>query len=380
MIHIKNTYLALLMMVTFISCTEIYVPDIKSGTKALVVEGLITDGDGPFTVQLTQAMPYSSGTDSKANYEKNAKLTISNNEGQTYGLTYRDSGNYLTPSTFKAKVGDSYILHIETSDGNSYESKAQTLLPPESYDSIYTKSGTKDYIDPYNNLKTRVGYEVRADLFKSVSSTNPTPSCRFESTIVVQYEYTYKLQKDPLTDTIPRWYYSAFGWNTYPLDDNNNITEERTKTANPLIKDHLVSFVPLGAYSLPDGNTGLIYYYRFNQYTINEDTYNFYKEANSQLAASGSLFDPITAQLVGNMKCTSDPSKIVLGIFEVSSVTQAAFVLSESSHNVSMRKVPYIDIPAGAEYKFKVATDTDATAINNPEYKIIPHPSWWYHN
>jgi hypothetical protein len=377
MIHIKKIGLFLLMT-TLISCTEIYVPNVNSDTTALVVEGLITDEDGPFTVQLAQAMPYASGS-TTTKYVTDAKLTISDNEGQTYGLTYRDSGNYITPSTFKTKVGNSYVLHIATSDGNTYESKTQTLLPPESYDSIYTKSGTKDYLDQDNNVKTRVGFEIRANLFSTVTSSNPTPLCRFKSNIVVQYEYTYKLDKDPATDTIPKWFYMAFAWNTYPLDDNNNITEERTKTANPMIKDHLVSFVPLGAYSLPDGSTSLIYYYRFNQYTINEDTYNFYKEANSQLAASGKLFDPITSQISGNMKCTSDPSKIVLGLFEVSSVTQAAFVLSNSSNITSMRKVPYIDIPTQATYKYKVATELDPTSINNPEYDVIPYPSWWYH-
>ena len=161
------------------------------------------------------------------------------------------------------------------------------------------------------------------------------------------------------------------------MGDDENITEERSKTANPEIKDHYLCFIPKGTSSYgfkTSQSASIIYYYRFKQYTINEDTYNFYEEANSQLAASGKLFDPITTQLYGNMECTSDPSRIVLGLFEVSSVTQAAFVITKSP-----RQVTYLDVPAKGYYEYKVSTSIGEEIVD-PDYDVIPYPSWWYHN
>lgn len=384
MILIKKMTLTVLIMVILIGCSEIFVPNTASDKTALVVEGLITNGDGPFTVKLTKAMPYASDSSTETSYVTDAKLTVTDSESNIYTLTYQGYGQYALPSAFKANVGDSYALHIETSDGNIYESDAQTLLSPESYDTIHTSITTADYLDDNDELKTVNCFDVRVDLFNAVSSANPSPLCRFESNAVIQYEYTYTLDIDPATDTVPTWYYDIFGWKTFQLNDEENITEERSGAGSPVIKNHQVSVFPIGPLSYNIASTAsIIYYYRFNQYTINEDTYNFYKAANSQLAASGKLFDPITSQLYGNMKCTSDPSKIVLGLFEVSSVTKAAYVLkgSVASHNVTVRKVQYQEVPASGYYQYKVNTDDNlADSVSTlPEYQVIPYPSWWYH-
>lgn len=382
MIHLKKIYLAALMMVTTIGCTEIFIPDIDSDTEALVVEGLITDGDGPFTVKLTEALPFVSDSASVTKYVSDAELTVQDSEDQIYDLTYEGKGKYALPSSFKAKVGNSYVLHIKTSDGSIYESDVQTLLPPESYDSIHSLVIKEEYLDEYNVLKSISCFDVRVDLFKAVSSTVPTPLCRFESNIVVQYSFTY----DPKIDSIPTWYWSVFGWKTSLLDDYENITVERSKMSTPIIKNHFLCNIPLGIanYGInTGGNGGIIYYYRFNQYTINEETYNYYKEANSQLTASGKLFDPITTQLYGNMKCINDPSKVMLGLFEVSSVTRAAFVFTENRflHQATISEVPYVDIPTSGIYGYKINIDPDSedSVVVLPDYQVVPYPSWWFH-
>jgi hypothetical protein len=40
-----------------------------------------------------------------------------------------------------------------------------------------------------------------------------------------------------------------------------------------------------------------------------------------QLNAANNLFDPISTQLMGNIHCTSDSSKIALGYFDAASIT-----------------------------------------------------------
>jgi hypothetical protein len=364
----------ILVLSTFHCCSEIYNPVIDTDTEALVVEGLITDGDGPFTVKLTRAQPYSSDSAVTTTYVSDAILTVSDNEGGVYELTYQGDGEYALPTDFRAVVGRSYVVHIETSDGELYESDSQTLLPPETIDSLYTTVITKSYINDLDVLTNVEGYDVRVNLFHSVSDANPMPLCRFKSNVVVQYEYTY-YDVDPETNLEYEWYWDVFGWRSFELDDNENITEERAKSSDPEIKNHFLCFIPkkTASYGFTTSSTaGIIYYYRLQQFTINEDTYSFYEEANDQLAATGKLFDPITSQLDGNMNCTSDPSRIVLGLFEVSSVTKAAFIV-----RTLPRAVSYIAIPENNSYQYKVYPDERET--NDSDFIVIPYPSWWNH-
>jgi len=183
---------------------------------------------------------------------------------------------------------------------------------------------------------------------------------------------------------IPDYDWDVFAWKTFDLSDNNNITEEKAQSASPTIKAHQLCFLPVGTdiYGLLTyGKPTIIYYFSFKQYTVNDDTYNFYKEANAQLAASGKLFDPISSQLYGNMKCTSDPSKLVLGLFEVSSEVSSAYVIGGTLayHKVFLKKVPYVDIAPSGYYRYKIYTGTAVRPPTGGEYEVIPYPAWWEH-
>jgi len=369
-------------MVALIGCTEIYKPIIDPASEALVVEGMITDGAGPFTIKLSNALLFSSDSISSSNYVSGAKMTVADNENNSFALTEREGGMYTLPSSFKAKIGDTYKLHIETNDGNIYESNPEELLPPQTYDSIRGIYTNEEYIGPKNVLEKVEGADIQVDLFKSVSNLNYIPSCRFSSDITIQYLYT-----ESIPDTIS-WHWFYFGWSTYKLEGNENITNENLLTTNAFIKNHSIGFIPYqttsyGIETAPYPT--VIYYLRMNQYTLNKDTYLFYKAANNQLAATGKLFDPITSQLYGNMKCVNNPSKVILGLFEVSSVTQPSFLVTKiaSNNTVVITRVPLIDVPPAQVFRYRVwqKWPTPIPKEDSLKYYIpIPLPGWWYHN
>jgi len=122
MIQFKNIYLVLFMLFAGIGCTEIYIPDISTNTQALIVEGLITNGSGPFSIKLSLASPLKSDPVGNSYMVIDAKLSIKDNENKTFDLINQKNGYYATPNTFSSKTGNSYKLHIETKDGSIYES------------------------------------------------------------------------------------------------------------------------------------------------------------------------------------------------------------------------------------------------------------------
>jgi len=361
--------------VLLVACTEIYTPKIDSGTEALVVEGLITNESGPFIIKLSKANLYNS-TD-PVSYVEGAKLTVYDNHNQNFTFTGGSNGLYYLQSDFKAQTGDSYSLHIETVDGDIYDSKPQKLLPPQSYDSIYGVHTANSYIGTDNQLKSVVGSNIQVNMFKSVAKADSAPLCRFKSTMTLQYEYWEDINSDSA------WVWIHKCWNSITLGENENITENNANKNSANITGHLVCFAPIGMtnYGLakPLGFVTDLYYLRIDQYTINQDTYDFYKNANKQLSTSGKIFDPITSQLVGNLKCTNNSSKIVLGFFEVSSVTRSAILIYHAANSsiVSLYQVPYIGISNG-QVQYKQMKPPGQTPKKDPDF-INTTPSWWTH-
>lgn len=364
----------MLLVVTVCGCTEIYNPEISSDIKALVVEGMITNEAGPFTIKLSEAKSFSGGLVIGSKITSGAIINIVDNENQVFKLTETKGGSYVTPVNFITKVGNSYKLMITTVDGNKYESNMETLLPPQTYDSINVVNTKASYLNEEKQLESTDGADILIDLFKSISSSEIVPTCRFVNKITVQYNYS-----EPAYDAAGQLkqftHMHYLGWRTFNLNSTENITEEKSSIVNSTGQKHFIGFMPFSPfnYGILIPKTSLIYYLRVNQYTTNSDSHRFYKESNNQLSADGKIFDPITSQLHSNIKCINNPSKVILGLFEVSSVKKHAFLVKWSISNpkVSIVKASVMDVPANKEL---------VEEINELGGNDTPAPDWWLHN
>lgn len=319
-------YIILIVITTSIcnSCRKIYNPDINADKSALVVEGLITDQIGSYTIKLSTAVPFdSSGTTPPVQF---AKVTILDDCGNTYKLTESGNGIYKTdPAEFIGIAGRSYTLHIETKDGNIFESSPQLLLPGNYNENAYGEAASKDILieDAYGEVSKSTVYGI--DLLYDVSgSLDTTLRLRFQPTITTEYKYSI--------DIPPVISYTYYCWVTSFVNDLVNLTQEKYQTSSKDIKKHEICFVS-------KENTYLANYVdsvtkessfvvavivnriiKVYQYRLNDDSYQFYKNVNTILAAQGKLFDPVAFQFAGNVHCVNDPNKLVLGIFEASSL------------------------------------------------------------
>jgi hypothetical protein len=341
-----------------------------------VVQGLITNEAKPFYVRLSQAKLFNSNQ--QTTYISNAKLTIKKSNNQIFTLTNNGNGYYYLPYDFQSEIGETYTLHIETNDGLIYESDPQKLLPPLSYDSIYGEKTYNRFIGTDGGVRSVNGSSVFVDLFKNVSasSRDSFPTCRFSTSMTLQYEYWVDLPQDSFI-TIHKF------WKTFTPNESENLSEDNSNKSTPFIQHHNIAFVPIeiSAYGLskPADFKEAIYYVKMDQYTINKSTYNFYNEANKQTSAGGKLFDPIITQLQGNIHCTNDKSKIALGFFEVSSVSHSAFRLNHSLNNpnITLTKAPYIGISEGEIHFRQMKKGFPPPGDDN---YIDITPIWWYHH
>ena len=122
----------------------------------IVVDGLITDEPGPYTVQITQA----STLDGFLKYRKflSAKsVTIFDNAGNSEQLKEAEIGVYKTKENgIRGVIGREYAIRIETKDGLVYESVPDKINPVGEIDEL---NYTLDAFQPIDS-PTEYGFRV----------------------------------------------------------------------------------------------------------------------------------------------------------------------------------------------------------------------------
>ncbi len=82
--------------------------------------------------------------------------------------------------------------------------------------------------------------------------------------------------------------------------------------------------------TVPAGSQKLTVLYSINiiQYGWSEAGYQFLQAMKKNTENTGSVFNPLPSQLIGNIHCLSDPSKMVVGYFNVSPEQEKRFFIS----------------------------------------------------
>ncbi len=316
------TYLLLSFML--FSCREAYHPELYDAPKALVVEGLITDELRSHTIKVSRALPFDSVG---LIPETGAEVFIAEKGGGLYTFDEVKPGKYVSnPAKFRARTGSAYTLTIRTKDGKVYKSSEQTLFPRKEFSEITNTRRTGKY--PNTDGGEIVYFNVPGSQFMtSLDLTSDTnPYYRFSSILVSQFV----MERD--TPKI------SYCWQKFNPDDYFNINDIKYNSSG--VFQHDLGFCPVdcvfyGIYTkelrVASGATIKIFntldkfVISFKQYRLNKETYEYYKSLNKQLEAKQQIFDPIPFQSIGNLKCISDPDALVLGIFEVSAVSNRTF-------------------------------------------------------
>jgi hypothetical protein len=113
-------------MVLLSSCITPF--DIRASFhEQLVVEGMITDQPGPYEVKISKTISVQSQLGAPTGVS-GATVVIKDDRGNSETLVEKSSGSYYT-NTFKGEVGKTYSISISTSEGNTYESIPEKMLP-----------------------------------------------------------------------------------------------------------------------------------------------------------------------------------------------------------------------------------------------------------
>ena len=324
------------------SCSKVYDSHVDTALNILVVDGRITNKTDAYHVVLTYARPFNSGE--KGTPVSNASVYVTDDLGNSYKFNEKDKGDYISDSLqFTGQPGHTYRLHIVTPDEVEYESDPQKIFPEVSPDNVYAEFDNQEIFNGTTGLKVNThGANIFMDI---LNQSDTVPRFRIVSNLVLQYYNQGNFQLDWDHFLLLQYYC----WQTVNINSNFNITDEDYLSNSASIKNHPDGFLDdnnnviaieyyskinmedttATAYSGNWHNTYLIHHriLYLSQYTLNRETYLYYKSLYGQIQSEGKLFDPVAAQLNGNIKCITDPVKKAIGFFEASSVSYSEYIV-----------------------------------------------------
>ena len=308
---------AILLLTCLFSCQEKYVdPSIKSAAEMVVVRGLITDAEGPYSVYVSHTIPFNEEEPSEYSDAlgiQGAEVIISDDSGNSEVLSEVRKGHYITSEGgIRGIAGNTYTLSVTTPDGYNYQSKSCLLRPAPEIFSVYPVN-TEEYVLVNNlygapTLQKRQGVGIFADM---AGLSDDDTFYRFGIRIIKQTRTVYTMGP------------TVYCWTTTKINKRENLLVTDHLSGDSILMHHVTFLTPdefpgnyepsAWVYMYLDGRIVAL-----DIYSVSREAYDYYSVFYNQLSAENRLFDPIPTNLTGNMYCKNDPSQTVLGIFEAS--------------------------------------------------------------
>ncbi|MBK7134129.1 MAG: DUF4249 domain-containing protein [Bacteroidales bacterium] len=305
---LTGIFIGLLLAISFSGCVDPYVPELKGYESILVVEGLITDDNSSYTVKLSRSVQ---DQDTVPEVISDAVIYISDESEKNFYLTNFGNGLYKTDSTeFRGMIGNTYVLHIQTAEGNFYESEPYKMEAVSDIDNIYyardqelgsngtvMNEGLRIFLDSRGGINKYYRWDYEETWKFKVPS--PKKYDYVNETIFVPVadvkEYCYKMRKSQEI-----LIYSTFEGKSDRVEGQNISFIDPKKSDRLLIQ----------------------YSVLMKQYSISEKEYDFWYNMKQINEKGGSIYSIQPFPVISNIHNVNDPDERVLGYFQVSAVKE----------------------------------------------------------
>lgn len=344
----KDIILSFLFIILFDSCIDridIKIPD--ADTSQLVVEGLITDGPGPYVVRLSRA----SRVDKFLNFVKPitaASVAIADDSGNEEILIQSETGIYKTkPDGLRGVIGRKYQVRIKMLDGSEYESIPDRLDPVGSLDSLYKELVI---VQPIADPK-EYGFRIYADAGGLPGS---------ENLIRWKFSGVYQIESYPLEHTKggdgercipdprscgndgPLGFCTCCTCWVHQYEDKPHISDDRFVSNNQFKKIE-VGYVPIVFFSFQKK-----YRITVEQMSLSRIAFDYWRIIQTQKEGASSLFQPPTGKARTNI-IEKDGRNEAVGIFYASSIRKKELYITNAEVNELLLKqrIPRWDCQVG---------------------------------
>ena len=308
---------AITLITVFLLCTCIdpYYPNLGKYESLLVVDGLITNSDNSSTIRLSRTFQQVSSGPSVVS---DANVYITDDTDNRISLANKGNGIYKTDSLeFKGIPGRTYVLHVQTTDGEEFESDPCMMYPVQEIDSIYFE---KDQQFFSNGTQAAEGIMIYLDSKGGLG--NPYYRWTFDETwkFKVPYPKMYDYIKTPGKPNAPVFRpvkeVKEFCW-------KNNQSGEVLIRSIGEVNDGKVMKQPVSFIATGQTDRLLIQYsILVKQYSVSKQEYDFWNNLKQVNETGNDIFAKQPYSVISNIHNTKNPNERVLGYFQVSAISQ----------------------------------------------------------
>lgn len=297
----SKRYFTLIWVLICSACVEPFSPPNENNSgRTLVIESFINPAEGTGEVMLSRSIPLSSNE--AAQLETGASVIIEDDNGSILVVKETQPGIYKMFST-SLSFEKKYRLHISTSDKRSYQSEFIEVKRTPAIDSI-----TYAFVGD--------GVEIR------VNTHDPTGNSKYYRWNYIEtYEYSspfrslFRFESVGVVVNRPAAEFIQHCWNT---QSSTSILLESTVR----LQADKVSNFPLLLITPESVKFSKKYSILVRQQALTEQAFNYWTALQKTTENLGGLFDPLPAEVKGNIVCVSHPGEKVIGFFRGSSVEE----------------------------------------------------------
>jgi hypothetical protein len=284
----------------FCSCIEVVELENPEEDTAfnLVVDGLITDGRGPYEINIFRTT--GRGT-LRAEAVAVGEALVRDDEGNEEFLVQLGETIFqLEGKSVQGRVNHAYQIEFFLADGSHYLSDWEMLPPVSTIDSVYFETRAEQR-QTGSGLLNKAFVDFYADI--SLDALPGSPYMRWET------QRWWMFIEPPKTGLAPPPK-SCFVWQP-PFRENIKLFDGRGITADHWTKE------PLGFVEV-DWRFHKKTYFNFIQYSLNEQAFRYWTRLDQVIDQTGGIFDSPPAAVVGNVQNVNSPYEQVLGYFGAS--------------------------------------------------------------
>ncbi|MBI9054827.1 MAG: DUF4249 domain-containing protein [Bacteroidales bacterium] len=326
----KIKYLILFAAIMCFACKEEFQLDSSNNQSLIVIEGFVSNEPGPYTINVSRS---SQLDEPELNQITGCQVILKTDNGVEEVLTEIEPGKYVSDKDgIKGEVGHKYKLSVSTKENEIYETEFQEMKEPIEISSLYIDVDTIESNDNPDGLS---GYQFLIDT-KVASSTNSY--LLWKLTESYEYVVDYKLYgiwNGSLyvvnQDTLFNFNDTYRCWNTQ--DIKNIFTANMANLSYPEISKKKLHFVGTDSKRLTIKYSVLV-----NQYSINEETYGFWKGVEDQMSEDNYLYSSQPHNIRSNITNINKPEEVVLGFFTVASVSKQRIYVDNEFSQFSYEK------------------------------------------
>jgi hypothetical protein len=307
----------------------------------MVVDGFIDASSNTADVRLSRATPLSeSGAGAP---EQFADVAIEDDDGNSFSLTEVEPGKYVM-SNGDFSFSKKYRVVIVSQNSKNYHSDFIQLARTPVIDSVNWKPGFQQR-----------GIDIHVNTHDDLNQTH-----YYQWTFEETWEYTSSY---PTSFRIKNGEVIPIEVNLYHCWSSQTSTEILVGSTVQLSADVIREFRLL---SIPVPSLRLSYRYSMlvKQRTLSKEAYDFYLQLKKSTESLGGLFDPMPAQVLGNMH-SDNADEPVLGYFSGGEIKEKRIFIALADLPRDLIDLPRYSCPVDSVTVEEIPTTSDMVLINS---------------